>query len=99
MGAGPSVPGSRTEPPGNLGAEGRNNRQFGQRLFLAEEMVKNHIHRLPAKLGVERSTQTAVIVTQHQAQDRSEANRTEPTLFAGGGWAERPRCRPHAAHT
>ncbi|MEU3340742.1 response regulator [Streptomyces sp. NPDC002144] len=48
--------------------EGLTNRQIGQRLFLAEKTVKNHISRLLAKLGVERRIQAAVIATQ--AQDR-----------------------------
>ncbi|CAL9338244.1 response regulator [Streptomyces sp. enrichment culture] len=48
--------------------EGLTNRQIGQRLYLAEKTVKNHISRLLAKLGVERRVQAAVIATQ--AQDR-----------------------------
>jgi two-component system response regulator DevR len=48
--------------------EGLTNRQIGQRIFLAEKTVKNHISRLLAKLGVERRIQAAVIATQ--AQDR-----------------------------
>ncbi|MET9908159.1 response regulator transcription factor [Streptomyces sp. NPDC006476] len=48
--------------------EGLTNRQIGQRVFLAEKTVKNHISRLLAKLGVERRIQAAVIATQ--AQDR-----------------------------
>ncbi|PIM66045.1 DNA-binding response regulator, partial [Streptomyces sp. JV178] len=37
--------------------EGLTNRQIGQRLYLAEKTVKNHISRLLAKLGVERRVQ------------------------------------------
>ncbi|MER5713840.1 response regulator transcription factor [Streptomyces sp. NPDC002132] len=48
--------------------EGLTNRQIGQRLYLAEKTVKNHISRLLAKLGVERRIQAAVIATQ--AKDR-----------------------------
>ncbi|MGW1591708.1 response regulator [Streptomyces sp. NPDC002386] len=44
--------------------EGLTNRQIGQRLYLAEKTVKNHISRLLAKLGVERRVQAAVIATQ-----------------------------------
>ncbi|MFB7596166.1 response regulator [Streptomyces sp. NPDC056160] len=44
--------------------EGLTNRQIGQRLYLAEKTVKNHISRLLAKLGVERRIQAAVIATQ-----------------------------------
>lgn len=50
--------------------EGLTNRQIGQRLYLAEKTVKNHISRLLAKLGVERRVQAAVIATQVQARDR-----------------------------
>jgi len=44
--------------------EGLTNREIGQRLFLAEKTVKNHISRLLAKLGVERRVQAAVIATR-----------------------------------
>jgi len=47
---------------------GLTNRQIGQRLFLAEKTVKNHISRLLANLGVERRIQAAVIAAQ--AEDR-----------------------------
>ncbi|GAQ59963.1 response regulator [Streptomyces scabiei] len=53
--------------------EGLTNRQIGQRLFLAEKTVKNHISRLLAKLGVERRVQAAVIATQ--AEDRLRQDR------------------------
>jgi two-component system response regulator DevR len=64
--------------------EGLTNREIGQRLFLAEKTVKNHISRLLAKLGVERRVQAAVIAT-HAADERQ----------AGGRTAQRPgRSRP-----
>jgi DNA-binding NarL/FixJ family response regulator len=50
--------------------EGLTNRQIGQRLYLAEKTVKNHISRLLAKLGVERRVQAAVIASQVQAFGR-----------------------------
>ncbi|MFJ8200773.1 response regulator [Streptomyces sp. NPDC096152] len=52
--------------------EGLTNRQIGQRLYLAEKTVKNHISRLLAKLGVERRIQAAVIATQAQDRLRGE---------------------------
>ena len=52
--------------------EGLTNRQIGQRLYLAEKTVKNHISRLLAKLGVERRIQAAVIATQVQDRLRQE---------------------------
>ncbi|MBC9717561.1 response regulator transcription factor [Streptomyces sp. TRM66268-LWL] len=55
----------------DLIGEGLTNRQIGQRMYLAEKTVKNHISRLLAKLGVERRIQAAVIATQ--ARDRREA--------------------------
>ncbi|MFC0602524.1 response regulator [Streptomyces palmae] len=54
--------------------EGLTNRQIGQRLYLAEKTVKNHISRLLAKLGVERRIQAAVIATQAQDRLRRERN-------------------------
>jgi two-component system response regulator DevR len=44
----------------NLITEGMTNRQIGERLFLAEKTVKNHVSGLLAKLGMERRTQAAV---------------------------------------
>lgn len=52
--------------------EGLTNRQIGQRLYLAEKTVKNHISRLLAKLGVERRIQAAVIATQAQNRLKHE---------------------------
>jgi DNA-binding NarL/FixJ family response regulator len=52
--------------------EGLTNRQIGQRLYLAEKTVKNHISRLLAKLGVERRVQAAVIATQAEGRLRHE---------------------------
>ncbi|MET8247654.1 response regulator transcription factor [Streptomyces sp. NPDC005202] len=54
--------------------EGLTNRQIGQRLYLAEKTVKNHISRLLAKLGVERRIQAAVIATHAQDRLRSEGH-------------------------
>ncbi|MBO1413140.1 response regulator transcription factor [Streptomyces sp. FH025] len=47
-----------------LVGEGLTNRQIGQRLYLAEKTVKNHISRLLAKLGVERRVQAALIASE-----------------------------------
>ncbi|KRV51223.1 LuxR family transcriptional regulator [Wenjunlia vitaminophila] len=52
--------------------EGLTNRQIGQRLYLAEKTVKNHISRLLAKLGVERRVQAAVIATQAQGRPKQD---------------------------
>ncbi|MFJ4275937.1 response regulator [Streptomyces coelicoflavus] len=53
--------------------EGLTNRQIGQRLYLAEKTVKNHISRLLAKLGVERRVQAAVIATHAEDRLRDES--------------------------
>ncbi|HEX6517379.1 MAG TPA: response regulator transcription factor [Nocardioidaceae bacterium] len=45
-------------------AEGLTNRQIGERLFLAEKTVKNHVTNVLSKLGVERRTQAAVIASR-----------------------------------
>jgi DNA-binding NarL/FixJ family response regulator len=52
--------------------EGLTNRQIGQRLYLAEKTVKNHISRLLAKLGVERRVQAAVLATQARDRPRGD---------------------------
>ncbi|MER7895035.1 response regulator transcription factor [Streptomyces sp. NPDC096046] len=52
--------------------EGLTNRQIGQRLYLAEKTVKNHISRLLAKLGVERRIQAAVIAAEARDRLRQE---------------------------
>ncbi|MFF4351233.1 response regulator [Streptomyces sp. NPDC001530] len=54
--------------------EGLTNRQIGQRLYLAEKTVKNHISRLLAKLGVERRIQAAVIATQAQERQKQDGH-------------------------
>ncbi|MBS2940021.1 response regulator transcription factor [Nocardioides sp. J2M5] len=48
----------------DLITEGLTNRQIGERLYLAEKTVKNHVTGLLAKLGVQRRTQAAVIASQ-----------------------------------
>ncbi|MEU5184759.1 response regulator transcription factor [Streptomyces longwoodensis] len=58
----------------DLIGEGLTNRQIGQRLYLAEKTVKNHISRLLAKLGVERRVQAAVIATQARDWTRPEGH-------------------------
>ncbi len=79
--AGEQPPRSRTSLPGltdrereilDLIGEGLTNRQIGQRLYLAEKTVKNHISRLLSKLGVERRVQAAVIATQARDRMRTE---------------------------
>ena len=44
--------------------EGLTNRQIGERLYLAEKTVKNHVTGLLAKLGVQRRTQAAVLASR-----------------------------------
>jgi two-component system, NarL family, response regulator DevR len=48
--------------------EGLTNRQIAERMFLAEKTVKNYVSRLLAKLGMERRTQAAVLVTKLRAE-------------------------------
>jgi two-component system, NarL family, response regulator DevR len=55
--------------------DGLTNRQIGQRLYLAEKTVKNHISRLLAKLGVERRVQAAVLATHEQDRRELEGHR------------------------
>jgi DNA-binding NarL/FixJ family response regulator len=44
--------------------EGLTNRQIAERMFLAEKTVKNYVSRLLAKLGLQRRTQAAVLVSK-----------------------------------
>ena len=48
----------------SLITEGLTNKQIGERLFLAEKTVKNHVTGLLAKLGVQRRTQAAVLASK-----------------------------------
>ena len=48
----------------SLLSEGLTNKQIADRMFLAEKTVKNYVSRLLAKLGMERRTQAAVLVTK-----------------------------------
>jgi two-component system, NarL family, response regulator DevR len=48
----------------SLIAEGLTNRQIGERMFLAEKTVKNHVTNVLAKLGVERRTQAAILASR-----------------------------------
>jgi DNA-binding NarL/FixJ family response regulator len=47
----------------DLLGESLTNRQIAERMFLAEKTVKNYVSRLLAKLGLERRSQAAVLVT------------------------------------
>ncbi|MFJ9869124.1 response regulator [Streptomyces sp. NPDC101165] len=52
--------------------DGLTNREIGNKLYLSEKTVKNHISRLLAKLGVQRRVQAAVLAShldQHGDQD------------------------------
>ena len=44
--------------------EGLTNKQIGERLFLAEKTVKNHVTSVLSKLGVQRRTQAAVLASR-----------------------------------
>jgi DNA-binding NarL/FixJ family response regulator len=46
--------------------EGLTNRQIGERIHLAEKTVKNHVSSVLAKLGLQRRTQAAVLVTERR---------------------------------
>ncbi|WP_051824504.1 response regulator transcription factor [Kitasatospora aureofaciens] len=61
--AGPALTAREQEVLALIG-EGLTNRQIGERLYLAEKTVKNHVSRLLAKLGVERRVQAALIATE-----------------------------------
>jgi two-component system response regulator DevR len=54
----------------DLIGEGLTNRQIGERLFLAEKTVKNYVSNLLAKLGMQRRTQAAVMVSKVHAREQ-----------------------------
>jgi DNA-binding NarL/FixJ family response regulator len=47
-------------------ADGLTNRQIGEHMDLAEKTVKNYVSALLEKLGLERRTQAAVLMTQNR---------------------------------
>ena len=53
----------------DLIGEGLTNRQIGERLFLAEKTVKNYVSSLLGKLGMQRRTQAAVMVSRVHARE------------------------------
>ena len=57
----------------DLLGESLTNRQIAERMFLAEKTVKNYVSRLLAKLGLERRTQAAVLVTAAHDEERGRA--------------------------
>ena len=50
--------------------EGLTNRQIAGRMFLSEKTVKNYVSRLLGKLGMERRTQAAVLITEIREAQR-----------------------------
>ncbi|MCW2681270.1 MAG: two component transcriptional regulator, LuxR family [Frankiales bacterium] len=50
----------------DLIGEGLTNRQIGERMYLAEKTVKNHVSSLLSKLGLQRRTQAAVLITEQR---------------------------------
>ncbi|MFJ8472485.1 response regulator [Kitasatospora sp. NPDC094011] len=79
--AGPGLTAREQEVLALIG-EGLTNRQIGERLYLAEKTVKNHVSRLLAKLGVERRVQAALLATELR---QSAAQAAQPR--GGRGWA------------
>ena len=57
--------------------DGLTNRQIGERLFLAEQTVKNYVSALFTKLGMERRTQAAAYAARLQQCIRLHSDRPE----------------------
>lgn len=53
----------------SLITEGLTNRQIGNRLFLAEKTIKNHVSSLLAKLDMDRRTQVAVYGAENRRSE------------------------------
>lgn len=47
-------------------AEGRTNREIGEKLFLSEKTVKNYVSRILDKLGLSRRAEAAAYVAKHR---------------------------------
>jgi two-component system response regulator DevR len=54
----------------DLITDGLTNRQIGERLYIAEKTVKNHVTSLLAKLGVQRRTQAAVLASERRGRGK-----------------------------
>ncbi|MCW2770644.1 MAG: DNA-binding response regulator [Aeromicrobium sp.] len=52
--------------------EGLTNRQIAGEMFLAEKTIKNYVTQLLSKLGLERRTQAAVLVTRQASRNQSD---------------------------
>ena len=48
--------------------EGLTNKQIADQMFLAEKTVKNYVSRLLEKLGMQRRTQAAALISNHHAR-------------------------------
>jgi DNA-binding NarL/FixJ family response regulator len=53
--------------------EGLTNRQIGERLYLAEKTVKNHVSAVFAKLGMQRRTQAAALAAKLKNDGSAQA--------------------------
>jgi DNA-binding NarL/FixJ family response regulator len=53
--------------------EGCSNREIGEKLFLAEKTVKNHITSLLVKLGMERRTEVAALAARLDERGRNRS--------------------------
>jgi len=49
-----------------LVAQGYHNREIGQRLFISEQTVKNHLHNIFDKLGVSDRLELALYAIHHR---------------------------------
>jgi two-component system nitrate/nitrite response regulator NarL len=59
---------NREEEVVQLVAQGFRNREIGQKLFISEQTVKNHLHNIFDKLGVSDRLELALYVVHHQRQ-------------------------------
>ncbi len=55
--------------------EGLTNRQIGERMFLAEQTVKNYVSALFQKLGMERRTQAAAYAARLSGEEYVAADK------------------------
>ena len=54
-------------------ADGLTNRQIGERLYLAEKTIKNHVTSVLSKMGMTRRTEAAVYAATHREKGSTDA--------------------------
>jgi len=57
-----------------LAVQGYSNREIGQKLFISDQTVKNHLHNIFHKLGVSDRLELALYAIHHHLIEHEPAN-------------------------